>query len=915
MSLNLVLNYEASAVAAPQSFRDAMQTAVNILDATIKDNITVTIQVGYNDYYNNQITNLGTSAVGGDLYGSYVSYTSLRAALASHETSAVDQAFVNSLPNTTSVNGMSGFYIPSAVEKALGMISPTASAIDGAIGLGSGIPTGDLVGVALHEITHAMGREPGAGTFDLGRYTSAGNHLYSSGSTAPAAYFSIDGGVTRLADYGQNSDPSDFLNSGVQGTNDPFNEYYSGSTVQALSTVDKQLLDTLGFNTTGTAPSAPAAATSSIVVSSPTVIANGTSTTTLTVTVKDANGIAVAGTAVTLSGSGSSNNFGATSGTTDANGVFTTTLASTLAQTETITATEGSVHEQTSVTFVAGAPSAATSSLVASSPTVSADGTSTTTLTVTVKDVYGNAVAGTAVTLSASGSSNSFGALSGTTNANGVFTTTLASTLAQTETITATEGSVQEQTSVSFIAPATTVMEAYGSTELVQVGQNYFFKSIATGAGPELKFGGAAVVAGQFGTIAPIGAEQTGSGYDVAWKVPGADQFVVWSTDSSGNYLSTITGPSAVSGTSATLQTLETTFHQDLNGDGVVGVPPAPVVIEASGSTSLTQVGSNFYFYSGGSGPELKFGGAAVVAGQFGTIAPIGAEQTGSGYDVAWKMPGADQFVVWSTDSSGNYLSTISGPTAVSGTSATLQTLETTFHQDLNGDGVIGVPPATVVIEASGSTSLTQVGSNFYFYSGGSGPELKFGGAAVVAGQFGTIAPIGAEQTGSGYDVAWKVPGADQFVVWSTDSSGNYLSTISGPSAVSGTSATLKALETTFHQDLNSDGIIGVPSAPSPVAMKLEPQGAAPIQIAGKPAFISGQDTFVFAPNFAQGTPVHFTPEIDIQSNKLFLAGMDALVAAFHADSHGTAVFTEADMTTLKALTTAHMHEADFHLV
>ena len=38
------------------------------------------------------------------------------------------------------------------------------------------------------------------------------------------------------------------------------------------------------------------------------------------------------------------------------------------------------------------------------------------------------------------------------TNAEGVFTTTLASTLAQTETITASEGGVQETTSVTFAA-------------------------------------------------------------------------------------------------------------------------------------------------------------------------------------------------------------------------------------------------------------------------------------------------------------------------------------------------------------------------------------------------------------------------------------------------------------------------------
>ena len=36
----------------------------------------------------------------------------------------------------------------------------------------------------------------------------------------------------------------------------------------------------------------------------------------------------------------------------------------------------------------------------------------------------------------------------------------------------------------------------------------------------------------------PIGAEQTASGYEVAWKVTGADQYTVWNTDNSGNFVS-----------------------------------------------------------------------------------------------------------------------------------------------------------------------------------------------------------------------------------------------------------------------------------------------------------------------------------------------------------------------------------------
>jgi hypothetical protein len=55
--------------------------------------------------------------------------------------------------------------------------------------------------------------------------------------------------------------------------------------------------------------------------------------------------------------------------------------------------------------------------------------------------------------------------MSGVTNASGVFTTTLASTLAQTETVTATEGSVQENTSVTFVAPIVNLPSATASLQ------------------------------------------------------------------------------------------------------------------------------------------------------------------------------------------------------------------------------------------------------------------------------------------------------------------------------------------------------------------------------------------------------------------------------------------------------------------
>ena len=349
-----------------------------------------------------------------------------------------------------------------------------------------------------------------------------------------------------------------------------------------------------------------------------------------------------------------------------------------------------------------------------------------------------------------------------------------------------------------------------GSTVLTGVGNNFFLYNTGNGTGPELSYGGSAVTAGEFAGWTAIGAVQVaGGGYDIAWKNTSTGQYTVWSTDSNGNYLSNVIG--VVSGNSLALETLETTFNQDLNGDGTTGV--TKVAIQTDGSTTLTQVANTYALYNnGGTGPTLEYGGSAVTAGEFAGWTPIGAVQVaGGGYDVAWKNASAGLYTVWSTDSNGNYTSNVIG--AVSGTSTALEALETTFNQDLNGDSTIGIPH--VVIQTDGSTSLVQVGSNYFLdpVGGSSGPELSYGGAAVTAGEFAGWTPIGAvEVSGGGYDIAWKNTGTDQYTVWSTDSNGNYLSNAIG--VVSGTSTALETLENTFQQDINGDGVIGIYAAP-----------------------------------------------------------------------------------------------------
>ena len=121
------------------------------------------------------------------------------------------------------------------------------------------------------------------------------------------------------------------------------------------------------------------------------------------------------------------------------------------------------------------------------------------------------------------------------------------------------------------------------------------------------------------------------------------------------------------------------------------------------------------------------------------------------------------------------------------------------------------------MIESFGSTSLVQVGNNFYFYpvGGSSGPLFKYGGSAGRGRAVCSGAIIGAEKTASGYQVALRIAGADQYTVWNTDSNGNVVSNGTGGVVVSGSSSVLKSLEPSFHQDLNGDGMIGSAAAPS----------------------------------------------------------------------------------------------------
>jgi serralysin len=730
------LLFDAAAMAAPQSFRTAIQQAASLLGAAISDKITVNIKIDY--------SGTGGGAAAGPDNGQFESYSTIKADLI-NAASPGDTTF-NALPAGSSFQGQTNIVVWNAQLKALGLLGANDTTTDdGSATFATDISPGLLVGVALHELTHALGRVPyGApygpqpDIFDFFRFTSAGARLISGGNTAPAAYFSVDGGNTKLADFGQNSDPSDFLNApGSNLTpNDAFNEYYNSNTLQSLTTVDIKLLDALGFNTMAA-------------------------------------------------------------------------------------------------------------------------------------------------------------------------------------------------------APVVRVIESFGSTSLTQVGSNFYLYN-SSGTGPSLKYGGVLVV-GQANAWAPISAEQiAGGGYEVAWHLPGSDQYSVWYTDSTGNFVS---GIGIVSGSSYALESLESSFHQDLNGDGVIGV--VGTVIEANGSTSLTEVGNNFYLLdSNGAGPSLKYGGVLVV-GQANAWAPISAEQiAGGGYEVAWHLPGSDQYSVWYTDSTGNF---VSGIGIVSGSSYALESLETSFHQDLNGDGHIGP-----VIGAGATLELPRAESGSVAFAGSTG-TLKLDAPSTFTGQ---IVGFTGDGTMSGSD---QIDLLNMTYSSSVQSDSTYNSTTDVLSVSNGSTIDLLNFVGSYSQanfKFASDGHGGTivydpPTTGQPIsedgtydtavhvtgtstisgssglnASHLVVDSGATLTLenattAGNTiinngtvkvvdnstvdiAAGAGQDNFVFAPNFGHATISNFTPGTDIiQIDHAAFKSMDALLAAAHDDSHGSVVITDATHDTI----------------
>lgn len=250
--MQIDFDYDPSVSSAPAGFTAALAYAAGVLDTLIADPITVTIQVGWNEI-GGVALGAGDVAEGGPSTGTDVSYAALVADLRANVTDPSAVSLLSYLPATAPAQ-IPSYFVSPAQEKAWGMISPAAAGVDGEVGFSSAYSYSfnpdnqsaagllGFIGIAEHEITHALGRIYGDGPLELVDYTSPG--VLAQPNTG--GYFSVNGGQTDLDPFNgiPNSDSADWAAS---VTADSFEYLATPGVAGVISATDKTLLGSLGY--------------------------------------------------------------------------------------------------------------------------------------------------------------------------------------------------------------------------------------------------------------------------------------------------------------------------------------------------------------------------------------------------------------------------------------------------------------------------------------------------------------------------------------------------------------------------------------------------------------------------------------------------------------------------------------------
>lgn len=519
---------------------------LNLLTPVIKAGTTVTFVAGAPDVAHSDIT--GTSPVSAD--GISVSFITV----------AMNDAFGNPVEGSTPIF--------NATDTNASNIYGACSATDS-----NGISNCTLASTRAEVKTLQM-TSPIAVT---------GSETVTFSSTLPvAANSSITGTSPVLADGGTDSTVTitlrDINNNPVPGITPTFDATNTGSgnVYDDCSMSDASGISVCTFSSTKaetktlritnpvTRPgdtviftAGPADMARSSISGTGPVIANGVAESTITITLKDAFDNLIAGTIPTFGATNTdSTNVQTACSSSNASGVSTCTLKSTKAESKIPQILTPVVKNGTAISFIAGPAVAANSTITGTGP-VNPDGTSTSTISITLKDAFSNFVSGTIPTFSATGSNNTYGVCS-SSNTSGLSTCTLASTTGETKTL-----------SIS------TPVSKTGGTVVFESGSAVAANSSIIGTGPVVADGVATSTItitlkdAAHAAVVGIVPEFSASGMDNTLGVCSA-------TNSSGQSICTLAS------TKAEVKNLEIISPINKTGDPVLFTPGAPAAANST---------------------------------------------------------------------------------------------------------------------------------------------------------------------------------------------------------------------------------------------------------------------------------------------------------------------------------------------
>jgi Bacterial Ig-like domain (group 3)/Invasin, domain 3 len=433
-----------------------------------------------------------------------------------------------------------------------------------------------------------------------------------------------------------------------------------------------------GSPLTGTATltqTAGGAATVTVALNPNSIVANGTSTTTATATVKDAQGHLLPSENISWGSSDSGDHF--SNQTNAGGGTYTATVtSSTTVGTPTITATDGSASSGATLTQIAGG--AATVTVALNPASIIANGTATTVATATVKDAAGHLLPGENISWSSSDTGDKF---SGQTDAgNGTYTATVtSSTTVGTPTIKATDGSVSGGATLTQTAgPAATVTLALNPTSIIANGTA---TTVAT-----------ATVKDAQGHLLPA-ETVTFTSSDTG------DKASATTNAGSGTYTATITGSTTV-GTPTITAT-----------DGTVS--GTAILTQTAGSAATVQVAVS---------PAVILANGTSTAGVTATVADAQGHLL-TGQSVSFKSTDSGQFFGQVSDNGNGTYSVQVRSSATVGL-ATITATDSSVSPAVSGQGTLdqAAGPSTTSLVASSSALVTnETVTLFATVNGGAG--------------------------------------------------------------------------------------------------------------------------------------------------------------------------------------------------